>query len=59
MRPLRRRGAAGTAGTTANVLGFFAMGLAGPLALLAPGNNAKLKAGELLIGYLAADLIAP
>ena len=54
-RRLRLRGdatEAGTAGTTANVLGFVMLGWAAPLALLSPGNNAKLKAGQLLTGTL-------
>jgi hypothetical protein len=29
----------------------------GPLALLAPGNNAKLKAGEIFNAYFAGDLL--
>jgi hypothetical protein len=28
---------------------------AGPLGLLTRGTNAKLKAGDILIGYVAAD----
>lgn len=61
-RHLRLRGdaaEAGKSGTTANVLGFVMLGWAAPLALLSPGNNAKLKAGQLLTGYLDNALPLP
>lgn len=35
----------------------MAMIALGPLALLAPGNNAKLKAGDIFNAYLAADMV--
>jgi hypothetical protein len=35
----------------------MAMVALGPLALLAPGNNAKLKAGDIFNAYLAADMV--
>jgi hypothetical protein len=50
---------AGTRGgvtTAAATVGFALMG-AGPLGLLTRGTNAKLKAGDILIGYVAADTI--
>lgn len=44
---------AGESGTTQTVLGVLALG---PLGLFARGNNAKLKAGETLTGYVAEDV---
>ena len=44
---------AGEGGGSAVILGAFGLG---PLALLAPGNNAKLKAGEIFSAYFDADL---
>ncbi len=44
---------AGEKGGTQVALGFLGMG---PLALLAPGNNAKLKAGEIFNAYLLSDM---
>lgn len=44
---------AGDGGGTQVVLGALALG---PLALLAPGNNAKLKAGDIFSAYFDADL---
>jgi hypothetical protein len=35
----------------------MAMVALGPLALLAPGNNAKLKAGDIFNAYLASDMV--
>lgn len=46
--------AAGDKGTTQVALGAFGLG---PLALLARGNDAKLKAGEIFSAYLAADML--
>jgi hypothetical protein len=45
---------AGEKGGTQVALGFLGMG---PLALLAPGNNAKLKAGEIFNAYLVTDML--
>jgi hypothetical protein len=45
---------AGEKGGTQLALGFLGMG---PLALLAPGNNAKLKAGEIFNAYLVTDML--
>lgn len=45
---------AGEKGTTQVALGAIGMG---PLALLARGNNARLKAGEIFSAYLDADLL--
>jgi hypothetical protein len=48
---------AGTRGgvtTAAATVGFALMG-AGPLGLLTRGTNAKLKAGDILIGYFAEN----
>lgn len=45
---------AGEKGGTQVALGFLGMG---PLALLAPGNNAKLKAGEFFNAYFTTDLL--
>jgi hypothetical protein len=44
---------AGESGTVQTVLGVLALG---PLGLFARGNNAKLKAGETLTGYVASDV---
>lgn len=49
-------GTRGGATTAAATVGFALMG-AGPLGLLTRGTNAKLKAGDILIGYLAEDTI--
>lgn len=45
---------AGEKGTKQVAMAAIALG---PLALLAPGNNAKLKAGEIFNAYFAADLL--
>ena len=47
--------ATGQRGTTQVALGVLGMGVLGPLALFAPGNNAKLKAGDLFSAYFAQD----
>lgn len=44
---------AGDKGTTQVAIGMLGLG---PLALLAPGNNAKLKAGEIFNAYLTSDM---
>jgi hypothetical protein len=44
----------GEAGTLQVGIGMLALG---PLALLAPGNNAKLKAGDIFNGHLPADML--
>lgn len=44
---------AGNGGTTETVLGVLALG---PLGLLARGNNAKLKAGDIFNGYITEAL---
>jgi hypothetical protein len=46
--------AKGDKGSTQVAMGMFGLG---PLALLAPGNNAKLKAGEIFSAYLEADML--
>ena len=46
------RQTSGTSGTGQVVASFLAFG---PLGLLAKGNNASLKAGEILNGYTLAD----
>lgn len=45
---------AGESGTTQVALGALGMG---PLALLARGNNARLKAGEMFSAYFEADML--
>ncbi len=45
---------AGETGTNQVALAALALG---PLALLARGNNAKLKAGEIFNGYFEADMV--
>ena len=45
---------AGEKGTKQVAMAAIALG---PLALLAPGNNAKLKAGEIFNAYFASDLL--
>jgi hypothetical protein len=45
---------AGDKGTGQMALGAFGLG---PLALLTRGNDAKLKAGEVLSGYFEADMV--
>lgn len=45
---------AGEMGTKQVAMGMLGLG---PLALLAPGNNAKLKAGEIFSAYFASDLL--
>lgn len=45
---------AGEKGTKQVAMAALALG---PLALLAPGNNAKLKAGEIFNAYFASDLL--
>jgi hypothetical protein len=47
-------GTHGAATTVAATVGFAMMG-AGPLGLLTRGTNAKLKAGEIITGYVAND----
>ena len=47
----------GEKGTTQVALGALAFGMLAPLALLAPGNNAKLKAGEIFTAYFASDML--
>ena len=47
----------GEKGTKQVVLGALGMGLLAPLALLAPGNNAKLKAGQIFNAYLVGDMV--
>jgi hypothetical protein len=49
-----RQETAGEKGGTQVALGMLGMG---PLALLAPGNNAKLKAGEIFNAYLVTDML--
>jgi hypothetical protein len=49
--------AKGEKGTKQVVLGALGLGLLAPLALLAPGNNAKLKAGEIFNAYLTGDML--
>ncbi|HEX8401472.1 MAG TPA: hypothetical protein VF628_07165 [Allosphingosinicella sp.] len=49
--------AKGESGTKQVVLGAIGLGLLAPLALLAPGNNAKLKAGEIFNAYLTGDMM--
>jgi hypothetical protein len=49
--------AKGEKGTKQVVLGALGFGLLAPLALLAPGNNAKLKAGEIFNAYLTGDML--
>jgi hypothetical protein len=44
----------GEKGTTQ--VGFGVLGL-GPLGLLAPGNNARLKAGEIFSAYIETDML--
>jgi hypothetical protein len=44
--------AKGASGTGETVLGVLALG---PLGLFAKGNNAKIKAGELMTGFVGAD----
>ena len=50
----RSAGTHGAATTVAATVGFAMLG-AGPLGLLTRGTNAKLKAGEIIIGYVAND----
>lgn len=45
---------AGAGGTAETVLGVIGLG---PFGLLARGNNAKLKAGDIFNGYFAADML--
>lgn len=45
---------AGAGGATGTVLGVLFLG---PLGLLARGNNAKIKAGEMLDGYTTLDVL--
>jgi hypothetical protein len=47
----------GEKGTKQVVLGALGLGLLAPLALLAPGNNAKLKAGEIFNAYFTSDML--
>jgi hypothetical protein len=47
----------GEKGTKQVVLGAIGLGILAPLALLAPGNNAKLKAGEIFNAYFTSDLL--
>lgn len=49
--------AKGEKGTKQVVLGALGLGLLAPLALLAPGNNAKLKAGDIFNAYLSGDML--
>jgi hypothetical protein len=44
----------GEKGSTQVAMGMLGLG---PLALFAPGNHAKLKAGEIFSAYLEADLL--
>lgn len=44
----------GEKGSTQVALGMLGLG---PFALFAPGNNAKLKAGEIFSAYLEADML--
>ena len=46
-------GSSGEPGGSATALGIMALG---PFGLFARGNNAKLKAGEILNGYFVSDL---
>lgn len=48
--------AKGSSGTGETVLGVFALG---PLGLFAKGNNAKIKAGELMTGFVEQDTAMP
>lgn len=45
---------AGAGGTAETVLGVIGLG---PFGLLARGNNAKLKAGDIFNGYFASDML--
>jgi hypothetical protein len=47
----------GEKGTKQVVLGAIGLGILAPFALLAPGNNAKLKAGEIFNAYFTSDLL--
>ena len=47
----------GEKGTKQVVLGALGLGILAPLALLAPGNNAKLKAGEIFNAYFSGDML--
>jgi hypothetical protein len=49
-----QRQSAGESGTTQVVAGAIALG---PLALLAPGNSARLKAGEIFSAYVETAMI--
>ncbi|HEX8443373.1 MAG TPA: hypothetical protein VF631_06980 [Allosphingosinicella sp.] len=49
--------AKGEKGTKQVVLGAIGLGILAPLALLAPGNNAKLKAGEIFNAYFTGDML--
>lgn len=55
------RSSAGQGGgkqVTMGVVGFgLAMPIAAPLALLAPGNNARLKAGDIFTAFLERDML--
>ena len=48
--------AKGSSGTGETVLGVLALG---PLGLFAKGNNAKIKAGELMTGFVEQDTALP
>lgn len=45
---------AGNAGTAETIMGVLALG---PFGLFAKGNNAKIKAGELMNGFTACDTL--
>lgn len=45
---------AGNGGTAETVMGVIGLG---PFGLLARGNNAKLKAGDIFNGYFASDML--
>jgi hypothetical protein len=49
-----QRQSAGESGTTQVVAGALALG---PLALLAPGNSARLKAGEIFSAYVESAML--